>query len=1218
MIIMGAGICQWFHGDATYRAILSLLILTGSMGRNGGGWAHYVGQEKCRPITGWISLANGLDWSRPPRTMTGTSFWYMHTGQWRTDGYSADSLGSPLAKGHLSGMHTADTIAQSAARGWMPFYPQFDQNPMDVADAATAAVEAGEAATPAAYVADALDRGDLKPAIADVDAPESWPRTLVLWRSNLFGSSAKGNEYFLKNLLGTHSNVLGTDGEGGENPETPRPSRVAWHEDPPEGKLDLLVSADFRMTSTTLLSDVVLPAATWYEKHDLSSTDMHPFVHAFSPAIDPPWEARTDFEAFHALARRLSELAEDHLGTRKDLVSVPLQHDTPGETPLDPDHTRPVYQVVERDYTAIADKLASVGPLADSLGFTVKNVTYRRRASRWRRWATATASCPTEPAPVGRPSTPTRRWPRPSCASPARRTARSPCRDSRRSRSGSGKKLHDLAEGSEEKRISFADTQAAPVPVITSPEWSGSETGGRRYAPFTVNIERLKPFHTLTGRMHFYLDHDWMTDLGEALPTYRPPLDMQRLFGEPALGPDGALQITVRYLTPHSKWSIHSEYQDNLFMLSLSRGGPDRLDEPPGRRRDRRARQRLGRVHQRQRRPRRPGDRQPPDAAGRRLRPPRAGAHHRRPEVGGHRTAWRHPQLGDPAAGQAHAPDRRLRTAVLHVQLPRPHRQPARHGLHDPQALAGGDVLMRVMAQMGMVMNLDKCIGCQTCSVTCKQAWTNRAGTEYIWFNNVETRPGQGYPRRHEDQEKWKGGWELNKRGRLQLRTGGRLKRLLSIFASPVQPELGDYYEPWTYDYKTLVEAPLGDDFPVARPKSLITGEDTKVTWSANWDDNLGGRLRDGAPRPDRPADPARVRGQDQVRVRADVHVLPAPDLRALPQPGLHGVLPVGRDLQALRGRHRAGRPGPLPRLAPVHHRLPVQEDLLQPQVRQGREVHVLLPPHRGRHPDRVLGDVRGPAALPRAVPVRRRRRSRRRRRCPTTGTSTRPRWTSSSTRRTPSVIAAAREQGIPEDWLDAARRSPVYALAKKYRVALPLHPEYRTMPMVWYVPPLSPVVDLLTEQGHDAEDSDVLFGAIEALRIPVEYLAELFTAGDTEVIDGVLRKLAAMRAYMRGLNLGREPDASIPAAVGMSEESLYEMYRLMAIAKYDERYVIPKAHVEQAHDLEELGLLPGLRRGSRHVRLRSVRRGQRSTGAGGGRELPRPQAAPDHRRTGR
>ncbi|MFC7495676.1 nitrate reductase subunit alpha [Nocardioides sp. GCM10030259] len=583
MIIMGAGICQWFHGDATYRAILSLLILTGAMGRNGGGWAHYVGQEKCRPITGWISLANALDWGRPPRTMTGTSFWYMHTGQWRNDGYSADSLSSPLAKGHLKGKHTADTIAQSARLGWMPFYPQFDQNPMDVAEAATAAVENGEAEDAASYVVDALQTGKLSPAIADVDAPEAWPRTLVLWRSNLFGSSAKGNEYFLKNLLGTHSNVMGT-----ENPEAPRPADVAWHDETPEGKLDLLVSADFRMTSTTLLSDVVLPAATWYEKHDLSSTDMHPFVHAFSPAIDPPWEARTDFEAFHAIARRLSELAKDHLGTRRDLVAVPLQHDTPGETqqaggvvrdwkdpdvPAVPGVNTPVFQVVERDYTAIADKLASVGPLADRLGFTVKNVTYRleeQTAALARSNGVMSAG-----AGAGRPAIDT-----------DKKLAEAILRFSGTTNGALavqgfhdleqrvGKPLHDLAEGSEEKRISFADTQAAPVPVITSPEWSGSETGGRRYAPFTVNIERLKPFHTLTGRMHFYLDHDWMTDVGEALPTYRPPLDMQRLFGEPALGPDGQLQVTVRYLTPHSKWSIHSEYQDNLFMLSLSRGGP--------------------------------------------------------------------------------------------------------------------------------------------------------------------------------------------------------------------------------------------------------------------------------------------------------------------------------------------------------------------------------------------------------------------------------------------------------------------------------------------------------------------------------------------------------------------------------------------------------------------------------------------------------------------
>ncbi|WP_343904895.1 nitrate reductase subunit alpha [Nocardioides aquiterrae] len=562
MIIMGAGICQWFHGDATYRAILSLLILTGCMGRNGGGWAHYVGQEKCRPITGWISLANALDWGRPPRTMTGTSFWYMHTGQWRNDGYSADSLSSPLAEGYLRGKHTADTIAESARRGWMPFYPQFDRNPLDVAD------EAATADDPAQYVKDALADGRLNPAIADIDAPESWPRTLVLWRSNLFGSSAKGNEYFLKNLLGTHSNVLGS-----ENPAAPRPQDVAWHEETPEGKLDLLVSADFRMTSTTLLSDVVLPAATWYEKHDLSSTDMHPFVHAFSPAIDPPWEARTDFEAFHAIAQRLSELSAKHLGTRKDLVSVPLQHDTPGETPRDPYATTPVYQVVERDYTAIADKLASVGPLADTLGFTVKNVTYRLEEQ-----VAALAKSNgvmSHGAGAGRPAIDTdKKMAEAILRFSGTTNGALAVQGFRTLEERVGKRLHDLAEGSEEKRISFADTQAAPVPVITSPEWSGSETGGRRYAPFTVNIERLKPFHTLTGRMHFYLDHRWMTDVGEALPTYRPPLDMQKLFGEPALGPTGDLQITVRYLTPHSKWSIHSEYQDNLFMLSLSRGGP--------------------------------------------------------------------------------------------------------------------------------------------------------------------------------------------------------------------------------------------------------------------------------------------------------------------------------------------------------------------------------------------------------------------------------------------------------------------------------------------------------------------------------------------------------------------------------------------------------------------------------------------------------------------
>jgi nitrate reductase beta subunit len=148
---------------------------------------------------------------------------------------------------------------------------------------------------------------------------------------------------------------------------------------------------------------------------------------------------------------------------------------------------------------------------------------------------------------------------------------------------------------------------------------------------------------------------------------------------------------------------------------------------------------------------------------------------------------------------------------------------------------------MRVMAQMAMVMNLDKCIGCHTCSVTCKQAWTNRTGVEYVWFNNVETRPGQGYPRRYEDQEQWRGGWTLNRRGRLALKGGGRFRKLLTIFSNPKLPSIQDYYEPWTYDYETLTNAPLQEHMPVARPKSLISGRDMKISWSANWDDDLGG-----------------------------------------------------------------------------------------------------------------------------------------------------------------------------------------------------------------------------------------------------------------------------------------------------------------------------------------------------------------------------------------
>ncbi|MEU2157967.1 nitrate reductase subunit alpha [Streptomyces sp. NPDC019396] len=578
MIIMGAGTNHWFHSDTIYRAFLTLTTLTGCQGVNGGGWAHYVGQEKVRPITGYSAIATAADWNRPARLMIQTAYWYLHSDQFRYDPFSADTLAASGAGGPFSGKSTADVIAQSARMGWMPSYPTFNRNPLDLAD------EAEAAGRPVAeYIVDALKKGRLRFAGEDPDAPENFPRVLTVWRANLLGSSAKGNEYFLKHLLGTDSSVRAT-----EAPPEARPREVVWREEAPEGKLDLLLTLDFRMTSTTVFSDVVLPAATWYEKHDLSSTDMHPFVHAFNPAISPPWQTRTDWDAFHTLAKEFSRQAAGRLGVRKDVVAAPLLHDTPDEManprgrvrdwkagecePL-PGRTMPKLVTVERDYGTVADRMAALGPLLDTLGATTKGVTFKvDRELDYLRHKNGTAR---GGAADGRPSIARDVH---ACeailALSGTTNGHLAMQGFRTLEARTGTQLADLAAEHEGKQITFADTQAAPVPVITSPEWSGSETGGRRYSPFTVNVERLKPWHTLTGRQHFYLDHDWMTAVGEQLPVYRPPLNMHALFDEPHVGDTGELGVTVRYLTPHNKWSIHSEYQDNLFMLSLSRGGP--------------------------------------------------------------------------------------------------------------------------------------------------------------------------------------------------------------------------------------------------------------------------------------------------------------------------------------------------------------------------------------------------------------------------------------------------------------------------------------------------------------------------------------------------------------------------------------------------------------------------------------------------------------------
>jgi nitrate reductase / nitrite oxidoreductase, beta subunit len=477
---------------------------------------------------------------------------------------------------------------------------------------------------------------------------------------------------------------------------------------------------------------------------------------------------------------------------------------------------------------------------------------------------------------------------------------------------------------------------------------------------------------------------------------------------------------------------------------------------------------------------------------------------------------------------------------------------------------------MRVMAQMAMVMNLDKCIGCHTCSVTCKQAWTNRAGTEYVWFNNVETRPGQGYPRRFADQDRWHGGWVRNRRGRLALRAGGRVRKLFSIFANPVLPTIQDYYEPWTYDYETLTEAPLGEDFPVAQPRSLISGQPMAVEWSANWDDDLG-----GAPEL-APLDPIvqrlRRESEDAVKLsyeqafmfflpRICEHCLNPSCVASCPSGAMYkraedGIVLVDQD--RCRGWRMCVTGCPYKKVY-FNHRTGKAEKctLCYPRIEVGLPT-VCSETCVGRL--RYLGLVLYDAdRVGEAASVADEKEL------------YRAQLDVLLDPHDPQVLAAARRDGIPEDWLDAARRSPVYRLAKVYRVALPLHPEFRTMPMVWYVPPLSPVVDRLTETGHDGEDAGNLFGAVDALRIPIGYLAELFTAGDPAPVREVLLKLAAMRSYMRDVTLGRDRDESIAAAVGTTGADLVELYRLLAIAKYEERYVIPTAHEGEAHQLEEL-----------------------------------------------
>ncbi|HEX3240083.1 MAG TPA: nitrate reductase subunit alpha, partial [Solirubrobacterales bacterium] len=579
MIAMGAGTNHWFHSDQVYRTFLALVQLCGCEGVNGGGWAHYVGQEKVRPLAGWQTLAFALDWVRPPRHQSGTPFFYLATDQWRYERQRPDDLASQLGRGLLAGKHVADVNALGARLGWLPSYPSFDRSSLELVEEAEK-----EGIEPADYVVRELREGRLNFACEDPDAPANQPKVMTVWRANLLGSSGKGHEYFLKHLLGTTDNAVRAE----ETPPELRPSEVAWREQAPEGKLDLLTTIDFRMTSNALFSDVVLPAATWYEKVDLSSTDLHPFVHTFNEAVPPPWETKTDWDAFSRIAERFSELAEKHLGARRDLLAAPLLHDTPdeiaqplgevrdwraGECEPIPGKTMPKLIVIERDYPAVAEKWKALGPLVEEQGTAVKGASWV--ADEEVAELAARNGAVRGGVADGRPSLARVEH---ACeailALSGTTNGRLAVEGFRSLEHTTGVELADLAGPRSGDRIELADAQVQPRTVITSPEWSGIEAHGRRYAPFTVNVEREKPWHTLSGRMHLYLDHAWMLELGEGLPIYRPPLAHRAIFGDQREGGGGEKrELTLRYLTPHSKWSIHSEYQDNLHMLTLFRGG---------------------------------------------------------------------------------------------------------------------------------------------------------------------------------------------------------------------------------------------------------------------------------------------------------------------------------------------------------------------------------------------------------------------------------------------------------------------------------------------------------------------------------------------------------------------------------------------------------------------------------------------------------------------
>ncbi|MFC3149173.1 nitrate reductase subunit beta [Piscinibacterium candidicorallinum] len=473
---------------------------------------------------------------------------------------------------------------------------------------------------------------------------------------------------------------------------------------------------------------------------------------------------------------------------------------------------------------------------------------------------------------------------------------------------------------------------------------------------------------------------------------------------------------------------------------------------------------------------------------------------------------------------------------------------------------------MKVRAQIGMVLNLDKCIGCHTCSVTCKNVWTNRPGVEYAWFNNVETKPGIGYPKRWEDQEEWNGGWVRKPNGKLELKQGSRWQVLAKMFANPNLPEIDDYYEPFTFDYEHLQSAPESKAAPTARPRSLITGKRMeKIEWGPNWEEILGGEFAKRSK--DNNLRDFEVRQLEQLGQYENTFLMYLPRLcehclnpacvASCPSGSIYkreedGIVLIDQD--KCRGWRMcvSGCPykkiyynwesGKAEKCIFCYPRIEAGQPTVCSETCVGRirYLGVLL-----YDADRIeaAASVEDPKQLYQAQ----------------LGLFLNP--------NDPAVQRQARTDGVPEAWLEAAKNSPVYQMAVDWQVALPLHPEYRTLPMVWYIPPLSPITQAA---GTDSAGNELLPDPT-TMRIPVKYLANLLTAGDEAPVIRSLSRMIAMRHYMRARHVEKRDDMDALAAVDLTRSQVERMYEVMAIANYEDRFVIPTTHREYAEDTFEL-----------------------------------------------